>query len=171
MKEEEKDLSSHFLSHPIEACLEQQSPENGRINALHLWTDTFFLSDLSKSQGKAGLPRWQSGKEATCQCRRCGFNPWVQEDALERKWQPAPVLYGRIPWTEEPGELQSMGLQRVGHDCVPTHTYRVMHHQCCSHVATTAQAKSLQVLVALLVLSLDTFPTFLRKTVQELMSF
>ena len=85
MKEEEKDLSSHFLSHPIEACLEQQSPENGRINALHLWTDTFFLSDLSKSQGKAGLPRWQSGKEATCQCRRCGFNPWVQEDALEKE--------------------------------------------------------------------------------------
>jgi len=22
----------------------------------------------------------------------------------------------RIPWTEEPGGLQSMGLQRVGHD-------------------------------------------------------
>ena len=54
---------------------------------------------------------------------------------------------------------------------VYTYTYRVMQHQCCSHVATTAQAKSLQVLVALLVLSLDTFPTFLQKTVQELMSF
>ena len=26
------------------------------------------------------------------------------------------VLAGRIPWTEEPGRLQSMGLQRVGHD-------------------------------------------------------
>ena len=97
--------------------------------------------------------------------------PGFRKMPWRRKWKPAPVLYGRIPWTEVPGELQSMGLQRVGHDCVPTHTYRVMHHQCCSHVATTAQAKSLQVLVALLVLSLDTFPTFLRKTVQELMSF
>ena len=26
------------------------------------------------------------------------------------------ILAWRIPWTEEPGGLQSMGLQRVGHD-------------------------------------------------------
>jgi len=26
------------------------------------------------------------------------------------------ILAWRIPWTEEPGKLQSMGLQRVGHD-------------------------------------------------------
>ena len=26
------------------------------------------------------------------------------------------ILAQRIPWTEEPGALQSMGLQRVGHD-------------------------------------------------------
>ena len=26
------------------------------------------------------------------------------------------VLAQRIPWTEEPDELQSIGLQRVGHD-------------------------------------------------------
>ena len=26
------------------------------------------------------------------------------------------ILAGRIPWTEEPGKLQSMGSQRVGHD-------------------------------------------------------
>ena len=26
------------------------------------------------------------------------------------------ILAWRIPWTEEPGELQSMGSQRVGHD-------------------------------------------------------
>ena len=26
------------------------------------------------------------------------------------------ILSWRIPWTEEPGGLQSMGLQRVGHD-------------------------------------------------------
>ena len=28
------------------------------------------------------------------------------------------ILDWRIPWTEEPGELQSMGSQRVGHDSV-----------------------------------------------------
>ena len=27
------------------------------------------------------------------------------------------ILAWEIPWTEEPGGLQSMGLQRVGHDC------------------------------------------------------
>ena len=26
------------------------------------------------------------------------------------------ILAWKIPWTEEPGRLQSMGLQRVGHD-------------------------------------------------------
>ena len=34
-----------------------------------------------------------------------------------RKWQPTPAfLPGKIPWTEEPGGLQSMGSQRVRHD-------------------------------------------------------
>ena len=34
-----------------------------------------------------------------------------------RQWQPTPVLLpGKIPWTEEPGRLQSMGSRRVGHD-------------------------------------------------------
>ena len=26
------------------------------------------------------------------------------------------ILAGKIPWTEEPGGLQSLGSQRVGHD-------------------------------------------------------
>ena len=40
-----------------------------------------------------------------------------QEDPLEKKTAtPASILAWRIPWTEEPGGLQCMGLQRVGHD-------------------------------------------------------
>ena len=39
-----------------------------------------------------------------------------------RKWQPTPVfLPGNIPWTEEPGGLQTMGSQRVRHDLVTEH--------------------------------------------------
>ena len=39
------------------------------------------------------------------------------EDPLERGMAThSSILAWRIPWTEEPGELQSMGLQRVGHD-------------------------------------------------------
>ena len=34
-----------------------------------------------------------------------------------RQWHPTPVLLpGKIPWTEEPGGLQSMGSLRVRHD-------------------------------------------------------
>ena len=35
------------------------------------------------------------------------------------------VLTWRIPWTEEPGGLQSMGSQRVGHDLATEHTDQV----------------------------------------------
>ena len=46
---------------------------------------------------------------------------WVQslglEDPLEKgKAIHSSILAWRIPWTEEPGRLQSMGLQRVGHN-------------------------------------------------------
>ena len=30
------------------------------------------------------------------------------------------ILAWRIPWAEEPGRLQSIGLQKVGHDCQVT---------------------------------------------------
>ena len=40
-----------------------------------------------------------------------------QEDPLEEGMAiHSSVLAWRIPWTEEPGRLQSMGSQRVGHD-------------------------------------------------------
>ena len=55
------------------------------------------------------LPRWHSGKESACRCRRCKrcrFSPWVRKITWSRKWQPAPVF---LP-------LQTMGSQRVGHD-------------------------------------------------------
>ena len=40
-----------------------------------------------------------------------------QEDPLEKEIAThSSILAWEIPWTEEPGGLQSMGLQRVGHD-------------------------------------------------------
>ena len=46
---------------------------------------------------------------------------WVRslgrEDPLEKEMAThSSILAWRIPWTEEPGRLQSMGLQRVRHD-------------------------------------------------------
>ena len=40
----------------------------------------------------AGLPRWLSGKESDCKCRRPGFDPWVGKIPWRRKWQPTPVF-------------------------------------------------------------------------------
>ena len=46
---------------------------------------------------------------------------WVQslgwEDPLEKGTAThSSILAWRIPWTEEPGRLKSMGSQKVGHD-------------------------------------------------------
>ena len=42
-----------------------------------------------------------------------------QEDTLEKEMETcSSILAWEIPQTEEPGRLQSMGLQRVGHDLV-----------------------------------------------------
>ena len=46
---------------------------------------------------------------------------WIRslgrEDALEKEMAiHSSAIAWKIPWTEEPDRLQSMGLQRVGHD-------------------------------------------------------
>ena len=46
---------------------------------------------------------------------------WIRslgwEDPLEKEMAThSSILAWRLPWTEEPGGLQSTGLQRVGHD-------------------------------------------------------
>ena len=41
---------------------------------------------------RQGLSGWFSGKEPACQCRGCGFDPWVRKIPWRRKWQPTPVF-------------------------------------------------------------------------------
>ena len=46
-----------------------------------------------------------------------GFDSWVKGDPLQEEMATlSSIIAWRIPWTEEPGGLQSVGLQRVGHD-------------------------------------------------------
>ena len=73
------------------------------------------------------FPGGTCGKEPTCQYRRHKrheFDPWVGKIPWRRAWQPTPVFLPRESlWTEEPGGLQFMGLQRIGHDrAVDAHT-------------------------------------------------
>ena len=66
-----------------------------------------------------GFPGGAGSKELTCQCRRHkghGFNPWVRKINLEKEMTiHSSILAWRIPWTEEPGGLQSTRSRRVGH--------------------------------------------------------
>ena len=44
----------------------------------------------------------------------CNLDPWRQEDALEKEMAThSSILAWRIPWTEEPGRLQSVGSEEL----------------------------------------------------------
>ena len=61
------------------------------------------------------LPRWRLPAQEIqeTQVRSLG-----QEESLEAGMAThSSILAWRMLWTEEPGGLQSIGLQRVGHDC------------------------------------------------------
>ena len=63
-----------------------------------------------------GFPGGSDGKESAC-----NVEDWVWslgwEDLLEKGMAThSSILAWRILWTEDPGMLQSMGSQRVGHD-------------------------------------------------------
>ena len=48
-----------------------------------------------------------------------------QENPLEKEMaMHSSILTWRIPWTKEPGGLQSMGSQRVGHDLATNHKHK-----------------------------------------------
>ena len=79
-----------------------------------------------------GFPRWLGlpgglpGKESACNAGDLGSIPGLGRALGEGNGYPfqlekemathSSILVWRIPWTEEPGGLQSMGLQSVGHN-------------------------------------------------------
>ena len=63
-----------------------------------------------------GFPCSSVGKESACSEGDPGSIPGL-EDPLEKQMAThSSILAWKISWTEEPGGLQSMGLQRVGHN-------------------------------------------------------
>ena len=72
-------------------------------------------------EGNRGFPGGASGKEPACQFKRYERRRRVQslgrEEVLEESTAThSSIVAWRIPWTEEPGRLQSIGLHRVGHN-------------------------------------------------------
>ena len=81
-----------------------------------------------------GLPRWFSGKESACQCRRHRIDPWIRKISRRGGMETHfSILAGIIPWTEEPSGL--MGSQRVKHHWV--HKYRFSHSLCFQNQPST----------------------------------
>ena len=72
------------------------------------------------SLSMCGFPTGSNGKEPACQCRRykeTQIQSLGRGDSLEKEMAThCVILAWRIPWTEEPGRLQSLGLQRVRHN-------------------------------------------------------
>ena len=54
------------------------------------WKDNQEPFSKGQAMTLMGLPRWLTGKESICQCKRCRFDPWVGKILWRRKWQPTP---------------------------------------------------------------------------------
>jgi len=62
------------------------------------------------------FPGGSDGKESVCNAGDQVLS-LCREDLLEKEMVThSSILVWRIPWTEEPGMLKSMGSQRVKHD-------------------------------------------------------
>ena len=86
-----------------------------RISISVTW-DITFLTHWFSIYWKVGLPRWQMVKHPPA-VQETWVQSLRQEDPLEKEMAThSSTLAWKIPWTEEPGRLQSMGLQRVEHD-------------------------------------------------------
>ena len=97
-------LSLRHLQNPVFINLTSQLllcspvfPENPRSELPTLLVPSVSTGATCSLQGCKqvwGLPRWLSGKESPCQCRRQkhGFEPWVRKSPWRRKWQSTPVF-------------------------------------------------------------------------------
>ena len=106
-----------WMAHTSPLCCPKQNswsfhPSHSLPTSPQLWSSRVILGVHGGSLVK-NLPAIQ-------EMWRCGFNSWVRKIPWRRKWLPTPVFW-EIPWTEEPGGLHSMGLQRVRHDLATEH--------------------------------------------------
>ena len=67
------------------------------------------------------FPGGSDSKESACSTGDLGSIPGSGRPLEKGVAAHSSILAWRIPWTEEPGGLQCMGLQRVGHDWVRMH--------------------------------------------------
>ena len=99
----------------------------GRILLIQICSSRRFWK-IDKLLYIMGFPDGSDGKEPPAMQKT---RVWSlgREDPLEKEMAThSSILAWRIPWTEEPGGLQSMWLQRVGHDWTHTHIQILRHY-------------------------------------------
>ena len=82
----------------------------------------FYWASLVAQMEKDLLEMWET------QVWSLGWEDPLEEGIATH----SSILAWRIPWTEEPGGLQSMGSQRLGHNWVTKHTYIFYSLECWS---------------------------------------
>ena len=65
---------------------------------------------------RTGLHGGSVNKESACNAGDLGLIPGQKDPLKEEMATHSSILVWEISWTEDPGMLQSMGLQRVGYD-------------------------------------------------------
>ena len=84
-----------------------------------------MLSIWSGLYQQLHLSGGSAGKESLCNAADLGSISRLERSPGEGKATHSNILAWRIPWTEDPGGLQSMGSQRVRHDWA-TFTFKMV---------------------------------------------
>ena len=96
------------------------------------------------------LPQWLSDKESACRAGDPGLAsliPGLGRSPEEEMGNHFSILAWKIPWTEEPGGLQSMRSQRVGRDWVIKHDLSIqeMKKHCIAECECNLTGDSLEI--------------------------
>ena len=108
-------------------------------NSIELWPHQVENFSLLTSTNILGFPRWVSGKESTCHCRRgkrCGFNPWAEKIPWRRTRQPFPVFLPGESYGQKDPAGCSLWICTDWSDCTHMHRHtsvfkkQVWQHNC-----------------------------------------
>ena len=100
----------------------------------HDWSDLACIVIYTQSQNiiidfffffRYGFPGGSEVKESACNMGDPGSIPGLRRYSGEGHGNPFQYSCLRIPWTEEPGGLQSMKSQRAGRDWVAKHAMKL----------------------------------------------
>ena len=84
------------------------------FSKVHIQRNQSTYTESNRDNLLMGFPGGSVSKESTS---NTGLDPWVRKIPWRRKWQLTPVfLPGNSHGPQEPGRVQSMGLQRVGYN-------------------------------------------------------